>query len=94
MERICVRHRSPTETTLRPDEHCPDDVLEEFLFQRLSPPDTQILSTHLAQCEHCQDQLNDIVEFVAGLRLALLADRQRRMPDSLRRLALSCGTRG
>jgi hypothetical protein len=45
-------------------EHPMEEMLEEFIFQRLTVDASENLVAHLLDCQHCQEAFEDALEFV------------------------------
>jgi len=53
------------------DDHIPEESLELYSMNRLPETETEQLEIHLLTCEHCQDRLRQVDDYVRAVRLAL-----------------------
>src|SRR5688572_25038076 len=67
-----------------------NEVIEQYVLQKLSPAERQAFQEHYFECDECFDQVNTATHFIAGVREsatsgALAADRAPVVPFPARR---------
>jgi hypothetical protein len=70
-----------------PEEHIPEDMLDEFVMEMLSEPDCAFWEEHLLICPSCQDRVAEADEYVRVIKSAAAAISDPRSDQNGRRLA-------
>jgi hypothetical protein len=63
-----------------PTSHPHEDVFEEYVFERLTDPQSTVFEEHLLICEECQNTLEGVTEYIRLMKAATSAyavDRPR-----------------
>lgn len=53
-----------------PEEHIPEDILDEFVMEMLSEQDSAFWEEHLLICARCQDRVAQADEYVRAMKSA------------------------
>jgi anti-sigma factor RsiW len=53
-----------------PEEHIPEDILDEFVMEMLSEQDSAFWEEHLLICARCQDRVARADEYVRAMKSA------------------------
>lgn len=81
-----LEHELYHERTFRvaPGKHAPEQVIEEYCFNRLSERRALLLERHLLECGECAARVREQQRFIACMKKALLGLRNAERSDANR----------